>query len=110
VIQRLEALLLVLQVFRSPDEFLHGFDIKKLVDVVVVSQEIGWDFSRPLELSVLSDYGLDFFDKCVFGVVTGNFEGPVVRVLKLLGFSKLDDPGRNRGGAVRSRLIKTDFY
>src|SRR5579864_7107500 len=109
MIQRLEALLLVLQVFWGTDESLHGFDVKKLVDVIVVSQEIGWELSRPLELSVLSDYGLDFFDKCVFGVVTQNFEGSVVRVLKLLGFGKLDDPGRNRNNAIRSRLIKTDF-
>ncbi len=91
-VQRLETLLFVLQVFRGPDEFLYGFYVKKLMDVIVVSQEIGWDFSRPFELSVLSDYGLDFLDECVFGVVTGNFEGPVVRVLKLPGFSELDSP------------------
>src|SRR6266851_1993767 len=109
MIQRFEALLLVLQVFWCPDEFLHGVDVKKLVDVIVVSQEIAWEFSCPLELSVLSDDSLDFFDKRVFGVVTGNFEGPVVRVLKLLGFSELDDPGRNRNSAVRSRLIEANF-
>ena len=109
MIQRLEALLLVLQVFRGPNDFLHGFDVKELVDVVVVSQEIGWDFSSPLELSVLSDYGLDFLDKGVLGAVAEDVEGSVVGVLKLLGLRELDDPGRNRNRAVRSRLIEANF-
>ena len=34
LVQRLEALLFVRQVFRSPDELLHGFYVKKLIDVV----------------------------------------------------------------------------
>jgi len=99
----------VRQVFRSPDEFLHGFDVEKLVDVVVVSEKIGWDFSRPLELSVLSDYGLDLFDKCVFGVVTRNFEGSVVRALKLLRIGELADPRGDCDGAVRCGLVESDF-
>jgi hypothetical protein len=37
LIQRFEALLLVLQVRACPDEFLHCFDIKKPVNVEVVS-------------------------------------------------------------------------
>jgi hypothetical protein len=36
--------------------------VKKLMDVVVVSQEIRRDFSRPFELPVLSDNGLELFD------------------------------------------------
>ena len=59
----------MLQVFGSPDEILHGFYVEKLMDIVVVSQEVRRDLSRGSELSVLSDYGLDFFDKGVFGVV-----------------------------------------
>lgn len=109
LVQRLESLLFVLQVFRSADEFLNGFHIKKLVDIVVMSQEVRRDFSRPFELRVFSDYGLDLFDKCVFGVVAGDFESSVVRVLKFLSVGELDSPGRGYNGAVRSRLIKTDF-
>jgi len=79
------------------------------MDVVIVPQEVWRDFSRSFELPVLSDNSLDLFDKCVFRVVAGDVEGSVVRVLKLLGFSELDDPRRNRNRAVRGRLIEADF-
>ena len=62
-----------------------------------------------LYCTVFPDYGLDLFDKCVFGVVAEDFESSVVRVLKFLGVSELDDPGRDCNGAVRRRLIKTNF-
>ena len=109
VVQRFEALFLVLQVLRGSDEFLHGFHVEKLMNVVVVSEEIRGDFPRPLELAVFSNHSLDLFHESVFGVVAGDVEGPVVRVLKLLGLCELDDPGRNRNRAVRSRLIEADF-
>ena len=53
LVQRLEALLFVRQVFRSPDELLHGFYVKKLIDVVVVSQKIRWDVAKHPEYSDL---------------------------------------------------------
>src|ERR1022692_110819 len=78
LIQRFETLLFVLRVCWGSDKFLHGFHVEELMNVVVVPQEIRRQFARSFELSVLSDYGLDLFDKCVLGVVTGNFEGSVV--------------------------------
>ena len=45
------------------------------MNVVVVPKEICWNFPSSTELAVFSNYGLDFFDKCVFRVVTRNFEG-----------------------------------
>ena len=93
VIQRLEALLFVLQILRGPDEFLHCVHVEKLMDVVVVSQEIRWDFSRCFELAVFSNHGLDLFHESVFRVVAREVEGSVVGVLKLLGLCELDDPG-----------------
>jgi hypothetical protein len=98
-----------LPVLDAGDEFLHGSYVKKLMDIVVVSQEVRRDLSRRSELSVLSDYGLDFFDKGVFGVVAGNVASLVVCVLKFLGFSELDDLRRDCNSAVRSCLIKTDL-
>ena len=109
MIQRFEALFLVLQVFRGSDEFLHGFHVEKLMNVVVVPEEIRGNFPRPFELAVFSNHSLDLFHESVFGVIAGDVEGSVVRVLKLLGLCELDDPGRNRNGAVRSRLIEADF-
>jgi hypothetical protein len=109
VIQRLETLLLVLQVLWGPDEFLHRFDVKKLVDVVVVSQEIGWEFSCPLELSVLSDYGLDLFHESGFEVIAGDVEGSVFRVLEFPSIGELDDPRGDCDGAVRCGLVESDF-
>ena len=79
------------------------------MDVVVVSQEIGWDFPRAFELAVFSDDRLDFFDKRVFGVVAEDVESSVVCKLKFFGIGELDDPRRDWNGAIRSRLIKTDF-
>ena len=79
------------------------------MNVVVVSEEIRWDFPRPFELAVFSNHSLDLFHESVFGVVAGDVEGSVVGVLKLLGLCELDDPGRNRNRAVRSRLIEANF-
>src|SRR5207248_1586255 len=109
VIQRLKTLLLMLHVFRGSNEFLNGFYVEQLMNVVVVSQEIRRDFPRAFELAVFSDDGLDFFDKRVFGVIAGDIESSVVRILKFFGIGELDDPRRDWNGAVRSRLIKTDF-
>jgi len=75
LVQGLETLLLVLQVFRGSNKVLNGFHVEKLMDVVVVSKEIRWDFPRAFELVVFSDDGLDFFDKRVFGVIAGDVEG-----------------------------------
>ena len=88
--QRLEPLLFVLQVFRGSNKFLHGRYIKKLVDVVVVSQEIRWEFPRAFELAVFSDDGLDFFDKRVFGVIAADVGNSVGRILKFLRIGELD--------------------
>ena len=109
VIQRLEPLLLVLQVFWGPDEFLHGFDVKKLVDVVVMSEEIRWDFPGQFELAVFSNHCLDFFHESVFGVITGDVERSVIRVLKFLRIGKLADPRGDCDGAVRCGLVESDF-
>ena len=79
------------------------------MNVVVVSEEIRWDFPRHFELAVFSNHSLDLFHESVFGVIAGDVEGSVVRVLKFLGIGELDDPGRNRNGAVRSRLIEANF-
>ena len=86
MIQRLEALLFVLQIFGSPDEFLHRFHIEKLMNVVVVSEEIRGNFPRPFELAVFSNHGLDLFHESVFRVVAREVEG-----------------------SVRSRLIEADL-
>ena len=99
----------MLQVFRGSDEFLHGFHVEKLVDVVVVSEEIRWDFPRHFELAVFSNHSLDLFHESVFGVIAGDVEGSVVRVLKFLSIGELDDPRRDCDGAVRGRLIESDF-
>ena len=92
VIQRFEALFFVLQVFRGSDEFLHRFHIEKLMNVVVVPEEIRGDFPCPLELAVFSNHSLDLFDESVFGVVAKDLEGSVVGVLKFLVLCELDDP------------------
>ena len=109
LVQGLEALLLVFQIFRSSDEFLYGFDIKKLVDIVVVSQEIGWDFSRPFELSVFSDDGLDLFHESVFGVVAGDVGGSGCRRIEASWPLRTGRSGGARTSAVRSRLIEANF-
>ena len=72
LVQRLETLLFVGQVFRSSDELLHGSDVEKLVDIVIVSEEIRWDFPRPFELAVFSNHSLDLFHESVFGVIAGD--------------------------------------
>ena len=99
----------MLQIFWGSDELLHGFHIEKLMDVVVVSQEISWHFPGTFELAVLSNHGLDLFHESVFRVVARNFESSIVCVLKLLDFGEMDNPRRDCNGAVRGRLIKTDF-
>jgi hypothetical protein len=109
LVQGLEALPFVLRVFRSSDEFLHGFHVEKLMNVVVVSEEIRWDFPSPFELAVFSNHSLDFFHESVFGVVTTDFGGSVVGVLKLLRLCELDNPRGDCNGAVRSRLIEANF-
>ncbi len=109
LIQRFEALLFVLQVFWGTNEFLHGLHVEKLMNVVVVSQEIRWEFPRPFELAVFSNHSLDLFHESVFGVVTTDFGGSVVGVLKFLSIGELDDPGRNRNSPVRSRLIEANL-
>jgi len=109
LVQRLETLLFVLQVFRSSDEFLHCFDIEKLVDIVVVSKEIRWDFPRHFELAVFSNHSLDLFYESVFGVIAGDVEGAVVRVLKFPSIGELYDPRGDCDGAVRGGLIESDL-
>jgi hypothetical protein len=109
LIQRFEALLLVLQVFWGTYEFLHGLHVEKLMNVVVVSEEIRWDFPRPFELAVFSNHSLDLFHESVFGVVTTDIGSSVVGVLKLLGLCELGDPGGNGNRAVRSRLIEASL-
>jgi hypothetical protein len=79
------------------------------MNVVIVSEEIRWDFPRHFELAVFSNHSLDLFHESVFGLVAGDVEGSVVGVLKLLGLGELDDPGRNRNRVVRSRLIEANF-
>jgi hypothetical protein len=74
-----------------------------------VSEEIRRDFPGPFELAVFSNHSLDLFHESVFGVVAGDVGGSVVGVLKFLGLCELDDPGRNRNRAVRSRLIEANF-
>ena len=68
------------QVFRCPDEFLHGFDIEELMDIVVMPEEIRRDFPRQFELAVFSNHSLDLFHESVFRVIAGDVEGSVVRV------------------------------
>jgi hypothetical protein len=85
VIQRFEALFLVLQVLRGSDEFLHRFHVKELMNVVVVPEEIRGNFPRPFELAVFSNHSLDLFHESVFGVVAVYAGGSAVGVLKLLG-------------------------
>ena len=109
VIQRFEALFLVLQIFRGPDEFLHPFHVEKLVDVVVVSEEIRWEFPRHFELAVFSNHSLDLFHERVFGVIAGDGKGSVVRVLKFLSIGELEDPRGDCDGSIRSRLIEANF-
>ena len=99
----------MLEVFWGADKFLHGFHVEKLMNVIVVPQEIRWDFPRPFELAVFSNYRLYLFDKCIFGVVAKDVESSIVYISKLLGLCELDDPGRNRNRAVRSRLIEANF-
>jgi len=79
------------------------------MNVVVVPQEIRWDFPRHFELAVFSDHSLDLFHESVFGVITGDVEGPVVRVLKFPSIGKLDDPRGDCDRAVRGGLIESDF-
>src|SRR5205807_5784751 len=55
------------------------------MDVVVMSEEIPWDFARSFELAVLPDHRLNLFDERIFGVVARNFESSVVCVLKGFG-------------------------
>ena len=74
LVQRLETLLFVLQVFQGPDEFLHCFYVKKLVDIIVVSEEIRWDFPGSFELAIFSNHSLDLFHESVFGVIAGDVE------------------------------------
>jgi len=105
----LKRFFVVLRVFWSSYEFLHGIHAEKLMNVVVVSEEIRGDFPRPFELTVFSDHRLYLLNKRVFGVIARDVEGSVVGVLKLLGLCELDDPGRNRNRAVRSRLIEANF-
>lgn len=109
MVQRFETLLFVGQVFRSPDEFLHGSDVEKLVDIIVVPEEVRWDFPRHFELTVFSNHSLDLFHESVFRVIAGDAEGSVVCVLKFLRVGELDDPRGNCDGAVRGRLIEADF-
>ena len=45
LIQRFEALLVVLQVLGYPNEFLHCLDIKKLVNILVMPEKIGGNVS-----------------------------------------------------------------
>jgi hypothetical protein len=97
------------QVFRSPDEFLDCFDVEKLVDVVVMPEEIRWDVPGQFELTVFSNHSLDLFHESVFGVIAGDVEGAVVRVLKFLSIGELDDPRGDCNGAVWSRLIESNF-
>ena len=42
-------------------DLMGSFDVEKLVDVVVVSEEIRWGFPRHFELAVFSNYSLDLF-------------------------------------------------
>jgi hypothetical protein len=109
LIQGLESFSFVLQVFWGTNEFLHGIHVEKLMNIVVVSEEIRWDSPRPFELAVFSNHSLDLFHESVFGVVAEDAGGSVVGVLKLLGLCELDDPGRNRNRPVRSRLIEANF-
>ena len=109
VIQRFEALFLVLQVFWGTNEFLHGIHVEKLVDVVVVSEEIRWELPRHFELAVFSNHSLDLFDESVFGVIAGDGKSSVVRVLKFLSIGELEDPRGDCDGSIRSRLIEANF-
>ena len=68
----LKRFFLCAKVFRSSDEFLHGIHVEKLMNVVVVSEEIRWDFPRPFELAVFSDHRLDLFNEtCIRGYSKG---------------------------------------
>jgi hypothetical protein len=99
----------VLQVFRGSNEFLYGFYVEKLMDIIVVPQEVRRDLPRSFELPIFSDDGLDFFDKRVFGVVAADVESSVVRILKFLRIGEVDDPRRDCNRAVRGGLIESDF-
>ena len=79
------------------------------MDVVIVSEEIRWDFPSLFELAVSSNQSLGLFHESIFWVVAVDVGDSVVGVLKLLGLCELDDPGRNRNRAVRSRLIEANF-
>ena len=79
------------------------------MDIIVMSEEIRRDFPREFELAVFSNHGLDLFDKCIFGVIAGDIERSVVRVLKFSRIGELVDPSGNCNGAVRSRLVEANF-
>ena len=74
-----------------------------------MSEEVRWGFPRHFELAVFSNHSLDLFHESVFGVIAGDVEGSVVRVLKFLSIGELDDPRGDCDGSVRGGLIESDF-
>ena len=79
------------------------------MNVVVVPQEIRWNFPRHFELAVFSDHSLYLFHESVFGVIAGDVEGALVRVLKFPSIGELDDPRGDCDIAVRGGLIESDL-
>jgi len=87
----------------------HGSDVEKLMNIVIMPEEIRWDFPRQFELAVFSNHSLDLFHESVLGVITGDVERSVVRVLKFLCIGKLADPRGDCDTAVRCGLVESDF-
>ncbi len=79
------------------------------MNVVVVPEEIGGDFSGRFELAVFPNDGLNLFYERVLSVVARDLMGAVLRVLKFPFLGKFDDPRRNCHCCVRSGLIESDF-
>jgi hypothetical protein len=93
----------------SSYECLHGIHVEKLMNVVVVSEEIRWEFPSSFELAVFSNHSLHLFHESVFGVIAVDVEGSVVLILKFSSIGELDNPRGDCNGAVRSRLIEANF-